>query len=138
MCIRDSSANWNLPVGIFTGPPNTHAAFLAKGRLLFWSSGWKYRKTSRIYVDTGDWFHVVCSRDDQDRLKKGHYKLYLNGRLDSTETLGYTRSNSGPFLYLGRNHNGSKFYKGQIDDLRIYGRQINDNEVKALYGLGKK
>lgn len=132
------SANWNLPVGIFTGPPNTHAAFLAKGRLLFWSSGHGYRKTSARDVSNDKWWHVVCSRDDQSHMKKGHFHLYLNGFLDSRQSVAYTRANSGTFLFLGRNHNGSKFYKGQIDDLRIYGRQINGNEVKALYGLGKK
>ena len=132
------SANWNLPVGIFTGQPNTHAAFLARGKLLFWSSGHGYRKTSAMHVNNGEWLHVVCSRDDQSHMKKGHFHLYLNGLLDSRQSVAYTRANSGPFLFLGRNFNGSKFYKGQLDDLRFYGRQINGNEVKALYGLGKK
>ena len=74
-----NTSDWNSPVGLFTGTPFTHAAFLAKGKLMFWSSGHGYRKSTSIFVNNGSWFHVACSRSDQNHMKKGHFLLYLNG-----------------------------------------------------------
>jgi hypothetical protein len=131
-----NTSDWNSPVGLFTGTPFTHAAFLAKGKLMFWSSNWGYRKASSIFVNDGSWFHVACSRSDQNHMKKGHFHLYLNGNMDSRQTFAYTRCKTGSTIYLGRNYSGTKYYDGLFDELRVYDRQIEDEEVKAIYGLG--
>jgi len=34
-------------------------------------------------------------------------------------------------------HQGDYFFNGQIDDLRIYNRALNEAEIKELYGMGK-
>ena len=54
-----NTSDWNSPVGLFTGAPKTHAAFLAKGKLMFWSSGHGYRKSSSIFVNNDSWFLVL-------------------------------------------------------------------------------
>ena len=69
-------------------------------------------------------------------MKKGHFHLYLNGNMDSRQTVAYTRCKTGSTIYLGRNYSGSKYYDGQFDEVRVYDRQIEDDEVKAIYGLG--
>ena len=131
-----NTSDWNSPVGLFTGTPFTHAAFLAKGKLMFWSSSHGYRKSTSIFVNNGSWLHVACSRSDQNHMKKGHFHLYLNGNMDSRQTVAYTRCKTGSTIYLGRNYSGSKYYDGQFDEVRVYDRQIEDDEVKAIYGLG--
>ena len=131
-----NTSDWNSPVGLFTGTPFTHAAFLAKGKLMFWSSGHGYRKSTSIFVNNDTWFHVACSRSDQNHMKKGHFHLYLNGNMDSRQTVAYTRCKTGSTIYLGRNYSGTKYYDGLFDELRVYDRQIEDEEVKAIYGLG--
>ena len=131
-----NTSDWNSPVGLFTGTPSTHAAFLAKGKLMFWSADPRYRKSSTIFVNNDSWFHVACSRSDQSHMKKGHFHLYLNGNMDSRQTVAYTRCKTGSTIYLGRNYSGTKHYDGLFDELRVYDRQIEDQEVKAIYGLG--
>jgi len=131
-----NTSDWNSPVGLFTGIPFTHAAFLAKGKLMFWSSGHGYRKSTSIFVNNDSWFHVACSRSDQNHMKKGHFHLYLNGNMDSRQTVAYTRCKTDSTIYLGRNYSGTKYYDGLFDELRVYDRQIEDEEVKAIYGLG--
>ena len=64
-------------------------------------------------------------------------KTYINGTLISTQQdtdmAAIVRTSSYP-MYIGRNGSSSVYFiNGKMDDIRIYGRVLSDNEVNTLY-----
>lgn len=84
------------------------------------------------------WHHVAAVRDTaQDKLY-----LYLDGVLDATpavDTTTGTLATSRSFK-IGHSQYYPNFFDGLIDDVRIYGRALSDEEIWQLYyeGMGEK
>ncbi len=61
--------------------------------------------------------------------------LYVNGikvgRFDNLKTFEQSESP----LYIGCQKDDGVFFNGKIDDIRIYNRALNDDEVNAVYNL---
>jgi hypothetical protein len=78
------------------------------------------------------WNHIVYTVD-----ASGLSKIYINGSLISTKT-GIPITNADYFsnINIGRKA-GSSFdaWGGKIDDIRIYNRVINHEEIYSLYNL---
>ena len=64
--------------------------------------------------------------------KSRYSRLYIDGalRIESTSFTGDTGSGSSP-LYFGRRGDG-KYFKGMIDDVRIYSRALGEAELLTL------
>ncbi|HEY1064070.1 MAG TPA: LamG domain-containing protein [Candidatus Saccharimonadales bacterium] len=62
-------------------------------------------------------------------------RLYVNGELFDTRTVGTIAPGSNDTLYLGTSAAGNSegSFMGSIDDVRVYNRPINDAEARALY-----
>ena len=74
------------------------------------------------------WHHMAATRDNQT------YKFYVDGKLVGARSAGPVDTLlSVHEFWLGWCFNlGVKFWKGQLDDLRIYGRVLNSTEVATL------
>lgn len=76
-----------------------------------------------------DWHHVVGVYDG------ANVKVYVDGSLGTSASL--TGSVSGSLLnfVIGSRSGGVQpvFWKGLIDDVRVYNRALSDREVKVLY-----
>ena len=71
----------------------------------------------------------------------GHYaKMFLDGKLISEELVMVVAPNATSRIYIGGG--GSRhpmpiyMFKGAIDDLRIYNRDLSEDEIQALYRQG--
>jgi large repetitive protein len=86
---------------------------------------------SKRPLDDGQWHQVVGSYDGQ------RVALYLDGELeDSVTASGLIAVNTEPVM-IGQNSMGrSRPLNGWIDDVRLYGRGLNAQEVQALYRAG--
>ncbi len=87
------------------------------------------------------WLHLVCVRDKQSA-------IYLNG-IDVTDysnsytkknnwTIDYNDALDGKPICIGALQSVgmdkfSKFFRGSLDDLRLYNRALSAEEVKSLY-----
>ena len=85
-------------------------------------------------VQNGKWSHVFVTHDGSGT--SAGVKVYINGKsqglkAEQNNLRSSTRSKAS--LKIGRRQPGSP-YKGQIDDVRIYGRELNGAEVAALSG----
>jgi len=80
-----------------------------------------------------NWFHVSWVLEEKSS------KIYLNG--EQTAEIPATGSNVGYHqAEIGRwfHRKGARdYFKGSIDDVRIYNRALSAEEVKALYDLEK-
>jgi hypothetical protein len=88
----------------------------------------------------GNWHHVLMT---YAKISKT-LKLYVDGALAATTAdCNYTFQHSGDLFLIGgmpvRELQGKMYYEtfpGSIDDVRIYDRVLNANEIDALYHEG--
>ena len=77
------------------------------------------------------WQHLLVT------LKGGTMKLYLNNTLLDSATNVVTPQASNYNLSIGREeYGGYAYWKGAIDDIRIYERALSKEEVKSVYEEG--
>lgn len=79
-------------------------------------------------VTTGQWVHLVVSRD----IATGQKDIYINGVLDSSDTAGTAALTDSSSILLGYNFDGAG-YTGLLDDLQIYSVVLSAEEVSFLY-----
>jgi hypothetical protein len=58
-------------------------------------------------------------------------RFYLNGTLTQTSPLTATITARGQQLRVGADAATGQFYKGLLDDLRIYNRTLTDTELQT-------
>ncbi|HLK27670.1 MAG TPA: LamG-like jellyroll fold domain-containing protein [Puia sp.] len=83
-------------------------------------------------IGINQWYCVVATFDN------GIQKIYLNGTLIQTTTASFNNLNQclNAGIQIGSWWQGDpQRFKGKIDEVRIYGRAINQQEVSALCDL---
>jgi len=80
-----------------------------------------------------DWFHVVWVLEEKSS------KIYLNGEQTAEITatgsnVGYHQAETGRWDHR---FGARDYFKGAMDDIRIYNRALSAKEVEALYNLEK-
>ena len=94
-----------------------------------------HRKTkhSDELIVTDEWYHLIVVFNEEDDID-----IYLNCELapgyysGSASSLGDLGSNG----VIGRNlgHSNDNYHKGKIDDIRLYSKALNENEILDLCG----
>lgn len=75
-----------------------------------------------------NWYNVVMTR------QRGITKLYINGKLIKTSPDSGKNPEFGPMLRMFIGSRGSQqYFHGKIDDVTLFNRPLNDNEVAQLY-----
>ena len=91
--------------------------------------------TSTTGLANGAWHHVAATIPANGNT--GGAKLYINGTV--TNGSGSTAINTATTadLVIGRDGtSGSAYFNGQIDDVRLYGAELNATLIGQLYGNG--
>lgn len=97
----------------------------------FMGGHWNYMTPVNFFTKSlfNDWHHVAATRDNNT------FKFYIDGKLvgsKSFPTPGTPPVTTSDYL-LGYGYNaGYKFWKGNLDDLRIYKKVLSSLEVNAL------
>lgn len=106
--------------------------FWNSGDLGMWMSGTGITtRTNAPYTD-GQWYHVVFTYDSTN----GEASMYLNGTLQDTtidSTPGSSTSGSAFNVGQGACDSSGGEFTGNIDDVRIYDRELTPAEVTELY-----
>ncbi len=77
------------------------------------------------YPEFQKWHHCVYSYDGQTHV------FYLDGEKVMTSTVS-PKAGKPKQLMFGNYPGGDQFFKGKLDEVRIYGRVLNETEVKTL------
>lgn len=88
-----------------------------------------YYVSSTKIINDGEWHFVVGTFDGVQ------LSIYIDGIAEGSSTANYSTGNSIN-IRLGRDSD-LWFYKGLLDDVRLYNRAITSDEVFALYNEGK-
>ncbi len=126
---------------VTTGTTDSGGGLTASKRLSFilinaGLGDWKSYVTANDVID-GNWHHVVVTRvaGSTDTIA-----MYIDGKntpLTQTGSTGISPeniNNTQPWT-IGYN-NGSSYFSGQIDDVRIYNYALSSTQVKNLYNNG--
>ena len=87
--------------------------------------------TSDSIEGDGLWHHA-CSTWDSS----GNIKLYLDGVLKDTTAISGTFTGSLSTASIGSNSVGGGFWKGNIDEVVIFNKELDSTEVSNLYNDG--
>uniref|UniRef100_UPI00321796AE LamG-like jellyroll fold domain-containing protein n=1 Tax=uncultured Draconibacterium sp. TaxID=1573823 RepID=UPI00321796AE len=89
-----------------------------------------YLNTTTRPLEADRWYNIVVTANNPG----GHRQIYINGQLIAEST-----SSSGPFgsitnpLTIGYASRGAEYFKGAIDDLRMYNKVLSPPEIFQLY-----
>ncbi|GAC1307738.1 MAG: hypothetical protein NVSMB24_20130 [Mucilaginibacter sp.] len=95
--------------------------------------------SGKIAVNLNQWHMVTISYSFQYH----QMSIYIDGILDTvTNNITSPNSATATDMYIGADTQGSfnsslsdYFFSGKLDDIRIYGRMLNTNEISKLYHL---
>lgn len=84
---------------------------------------------SSIKLDFKKWYHLSVTWDGSK------IKFYLDGELLDTKNWDAPIPNSDAKLLIGNDPPGAtEYFKGTMDDLRIYNYALSENEIKKIMG----
>ena len=90
--------------------------------------------TTYSYTELGFWHHITVTYEDATRT----LRMYRDGQLVDSGVSSDSPLSTYPtltYLVLGRtNHSGGTTYSSTVkEDLRIYGRLLNEDEINMIY-----
>jgi hypothetical protein len=85
------------------------------------------RVTYDAGINDGKWHHLAFTTTAAAQ------KLYVDGVNVGSGTNTFVNSSSADEAYIGSSDNSSRFLKGEIKDVRIHNRALEDTEVAAAY-----
>lgn len=94
---------------------------------------------SSEYAD-GKWFYYTATYNgvvDENEIESkdsNTVKIYINGKLVKTEEFNGDISNSSGPLWIGGTTD-SIYFKGMMDEFRIYNYALSPTQVQTLYGM---
>ncbi|MEY2429208.1 MAG: hypothetical protein QOJ40_2093 [Verrucomicrobiota bacterium] len=93
---------------------------------------------SKKAIETNRWTHVCVSYDGSSKAEG--VKIYIDGQLQEKDVeadkLKNTIRTKVPFK-LGQRRSSSPIEKAGLQDIRIYGRALDQDEIKALGGAAR-
>ncbi len=88
----------------------------------------KWYLTGKTPVDDGLWHHAAAVYDGTAML------LYVDGRLDVSQPVtGRLRQDNQPVRIGANSQQADRFWKGMIDDVRIYEYALNPDQIQQLF-----
>ena len=85
-------------------------------------------------LDLNVWEHVMLTYNGST------LKIYKNGQLKSSQSASLNFPNSTQPLFIGKefntSNNDARWFKGLLDDIRVYNNALTDCDIDSLYNLG--
>jgi hypothetical protein len=94
---------------------------------VYWDGVGVTQDDASVQVTSGSWHHVVITNDDTT------VTYYVDGIQTGTDSAGVDTDNSTD-LYIG--YDGSNYFDGQIDDVRIYNYVLAEEQIRKVYNNG--
>jgi ELWxxDGT repeat protein len=114
-----------IAIGVGNGTTGTSSDVVKGGnKLHFAHGGISFYPGNYTFLNTQDWVHVVVVRNSTTSI------IYANG----VNVINHTERIIEPKEFRIGSANGIRFFKGDIDDIRIYNRAISQIEIEKLYG----
>ncbi len=80
-------------------------------------------------VNDGAWHHCTATRNSES----GLISLYIDGVLQAQDYANTAALTSSATIKFGTMNPIEHFYEGQLDEVKIYDRELGDKEIMALF-----
>jgi hypothetical protein len=92
------------------------------------NGGWGSASTG-VAMEQNQWYHIAFT------IATNSLKCYVNGELKATDTdtNGEDGVGTATSIFWGRNITGNAFFRGFLDDMRLYNYVLTDESVKRIY-----
>ena len=118
---------WTL-TAVAYGQGQTNNAYmfgLAKNMLAV--EGWGFGYGTTLYYNDTNWIHSVCTYENDT------VKIYVNSKLIGVGTIKNLDTKIGDLIFGVRVAKDLGFFKGKLDDIGIWNRALDSNEIKSIY-----
>jgi hypothetical protein len=88
--------------------------------------------SSNSSIPVDQWSHVVATGDSSG------LKIYINGKLDSSNSTAYGGPNTTDNLILGKYGTDVEYYSGGLDEVRISNIARTPDEIRQAYEIGRR
>ncbi|MFB6158184.1 MAG: LamG-like jellyroll fold domain-containing protein [Candidatus Nanohalobium sp.] len=88
--------------------------------------------TSESNISKHVWTHITVKRD----VSESTGSIYINGRLDNKSKFQKGDINNNDKLVIGGSNNRKALMNGTLDEVKIYSRELNSQEIHELYQHG--
>jgi len=88
--------------------------------------------SNSITYPLNTWHHVVETWD----VYSNKTRLYVDGALSGETAKTGTSFNQNTQILIGYDSSSSRYFRGNIDEVRIYNRSLSAEEILSLYQLG--
>lgn len=143
--VRNNIIINNEGYGINNKQPSLHT-FISNNNIVYNNSLGNYNNTiskddiisDPMFVSSHNtlnkWYHIVASYDSETET----FKIFVNGKEDvSKKVSGFGNIGiNSDYLLLGTDKTSTYLFDGKQDELAIWDRSLNSNEIKLLYNNG--
>ncbi|AQQ08664.1 Immunoglobulin I-set domain protein [Sedimentisphaera cyanobacteriorum] len=84
---------------------------------------------SDVDLNDGSWHYCVATRD----YETGEIKVYIDGVLETQTSASTGLKAEGDYLRIGAIQTGSNFFKGQLDEVKLYNYELSEIEIADKY-----
>lgn len=124
-------SDWSTNGAVFGSLSNSDCELLVTADRRVQGSQDDQHALSTTILDVGVWYHVAYTFELIDSV--AYQKIYINGVLDG-ELVGIYDSYPTPTNYwIGYENRYGYYFRGCIDDLRLYSACLNAREIASLY-----
>jgi len=99
-----------------------------------WQGGIRLSNATGQSLEWGDgipllntWYHIAMTYDGSS------LKLYVNGQLKNSKPVTGTLFVNSRDLSFGSDNGAQKFFKGSLDEIKIFGAALTQTEIQANY-----
>lgn len=105
------------------------------GKLRTWTRSLSPPETiSKDSLDLKAWNHIVVTWNADIK----NLKFYLNGKIDKSVDKGGFFGGIAGFVNIGRHSDGGRYFKGDIDEVKIYDQALTGQVIQEHYLAGVK
>ncbi len=115
----------NFGVNVYQNNANLYAQ-------IYDQSGNPHEMTAFLGLTNNAWTHVAVTYDRPT----GQGRIYLNGVVRATASLGSYRPQTTCTLFFGNLPHENNFYRGLLDEVALYSRSLAVTEIQSIYNAG--
>lgn len=100
-----------------------------------WGTGTWNEVLSKRQIPLNQWTHIVFTYS----VFTDDYKFFIDGNLDTETSVDVKILPTNDNLFIGSEDTGSGrryYFKGKLDDIKIYNRSLPNSEIRELYNEG--
>lgn len=131
--LNSTPPDWQRLIDFGNGQWDNNLVVGIQGQKMF-IEAYNGNSSSKVYsTDTfpqEQWVHVVATIDGD-----GTAAIYWNGVLKGSGRTYVPPTRSRSYQYIGKSNWPDPYFAGKMDEIRLYNRAIDQNEVQALYQI---